>query len=339
MKKRLLVSVSIGITLWLLLPEVAYADNCSVESLSDCFGTARAAATAAVALAVFAAILSMTLDMIPIVGTVKGIIEAVTGRDLITGEKLEDWERLLGIVPWGKLGKVFKMVAPALGTGAMIAGVIRHADDVPDLERGLRRATDLIDDLSSTPRAGENIADVERRVQRAEAEISRRYASIEGQGHGPARHGAHITEQQLKDRAMYSIDPVTGTTTDAYRKLPNGSPAPHAPTRHATKIKTERGYVQGEDYMRNSQQYKDELARAAREGDTQLMPQGVPLKDIYGPNYRLEVDGITREGSANYPTGSKPTDLTDGTMKAIYRADGSGGWRLHTMYPEPKNVP
>ena len=40
---------------------------------------------------------SLALDFIPIVGTAKGIYEGVTGSDMVTGEKLALWQRLLGI--------------------------------------------------------------------------------------------------------------------------------------------------------------------------------------------------------------------------------------------------
>ncbi|MFD0598974.1 pre-toxin TG domain-containing protein [Catellatospora coxensis] len=82
----------------LLLPGAAYADNCG--SMSDCYYTARAALAALVGLSVlFGVLLSIGLDFVPVVGTVKGVIEAITGKDLITGQELAWWERLLGIVP------------------------------------------------------------------------------------------------------------------------------------------------------------------------------------------------------------------------------------------------
>jgi Pretoxin HINT domain/Pre-toxin TG len=43
--------------------------------------------------------LSLALDLIPVVGEVKGVMEAVWGRDLVTGQELEPWERLLGVIP------------------------------------------------------------------------------------------------------------------------------------------------------------------------------------------------------------------------------------------------
>lgn len=93
----LIASVTAVLALF-VLPSTAYADNCG--SLTDCYGTAQAALAALVGLSVlFGVLLSLALDLLPGIGTVKGIIEAITGRDLVTGEELAWWERALGFVP------------------------------------------------------------------------------------------------------------------------------------------------------------------------------------------------------------------------------------------------
>ncbi|MEM8641390.1 MAG: pre-toxin TG domain-containing protein [Cyanobacteria bacterium P01_G01_bin.54] len=43
--------------------------------------------------------LSFILDLLPVVGDVKGVIEAFTGQDLITGDPLPIWQRFLGLLP------------------------------------------------------------------------------------------------------------------------------------------------------------------------------------------------------------------------------------------------
>ena len=59
-------------------------------------------------------IISLICDFTPGVGTVKGIIEAFRGKDLVTGEKLSGGERLLGIVPYlGKARKVKNIIKVA----------------------------------------------------------------------------------------------------------------------------------------------------------------------------------------------------------------------------------
>lgn len=111
----------------------AYADNCG--SLTDCYATAKAALAALVGLSVlFGVLLSMLLDFAPGIGTAKGLAEAVTGKDLVTGQELEWWERLLGIVPilGGLLG-----AAGSLAKGAdAFADAARAGDRLGDAAKG-----------------------------------------------------------------------------------------------------------------------------------------------------------------------------------------------------------
>ncbi|WP_233532395.1 DNA/RNA non-specific endonuclease [Paenibacillus alkalitolerans] len=128
--------IPIFIVFFALFPEIAYADNCS--SLGDCFGTLRAAVAATVGLAIFATILSIGLDFIPIVGTAKGIIESITGRDLITGEELAKWERAMGIIPFvgavpglvklGKLGDDLADASKAMDTVGEAGSSLKKVD-------------------------------------------------------------------------------------------------------------------------------------------------------------------------------------------------------------------
>lgn len=145
MKNKAGLFTLITIAAWLLLPDPVFADNCG--SLSDCYNTLRAALAATVGVGLFAALLSLGLDFIPGVGTVKGIVEAFTGRDLITGQELAWWERVLGVVPLG---------------GALVGGAVglsraaRHAGDVADATSDLARAADGVSDAArTTDRVGE----------------------------------------------------------------------------------------------------------------------------------------------------------------------------------------
>lgn len=99
----------------LLTADAAGADNC--QSFSDCFATTDAATDSLLGMS-FLAMLSMGLDFVPYVGTAKGVVEAVTGRDLLTGQELSDSERLLGLIPGG------------LGRAGDLLSATRHADDL-----------------------------------------------------------------------------------------------------------------------------------------------------------------------------------------------------------------
>jgi len=78
-------------------------------------------------------------DITPIVGTAKGIGEAIKGEDLATGEELSTFERGLGIVPYGKVAKkVFKggeagvkAVKGATEEGGEKAGKLSRSDTTP----------------------------------------------------------------------------------------------------------------------------------------------------------------------------------------------------------------
>lgn len=126
----------LGLTvLWLVLSAVpALADNCGTPA--DCFGQVGSFNLATLGLLGLAAG-SLLLDFVPVVGTAKGVVEAILGRDLLTGEKLSWWERGLGVVP-------------VVGGVAALAGVARAADRAADLggvAGDVRRAGDAVGDV------------------------------------------------------------------------------------------------------------------------------------------------------------------------------------------------
>ncbi|ERK49851.1 hemagglutinin repeat-containing protein [Leptotrichia wadei] len=60
-------------------------------------------------------ITSTFLDFVPYVGTAKGFAEGITGRDLVTGEKIDLFSRVMGIIPGAK--------AVGKGTKATVKGI------------------------------------------------------------------------------------------------------------------------------------------------------------------------------------------------------------------------
>jgi hypothetical protein len=78
-------------------------------------------------------LMSLAFDFVPIVGQLKGIAEAIAGRDLITGRQLADWERglniLLSVLPSAKgIFRTGKAGLTALAQAATKSG--RNADEV-----------------------------------------------------------------------------------------------------------------------------------------------------------------------------------------------------------------
>ncbi|NII29532.1 hypothetical protein HB364_30915 [Pseudoflavitalea sp. X16] len=137
----------------LLMPVAVLADNCS--GLLDCFGNMRAATAAAMGLALFGALVSMGLDFIPIVGTIKGGIEAITGRDLITGQQLSAWERALGILPFAAGLAGAATAARALDKAA---DTVRAMDKTGDAVRTADKAADTGRAIDKTGDAGRNLS-------------------------------------------------------------------------------------------------------------------------------------------------------------------------------------
>jgi uncharacterized membrane protein YgcG len=118
----------VSIVVQVLTADPAAADNCG--TFADCFGQTGSAAEAAFGLTLLAG-LSLALDLIPVVGDVKGVAEAVTGRDLLTGQELEPWERALGLIPFVPAADAARVAGKLGGTAAdAAAGMARHGDEL-----------------------------------------------------------------------------------------------------------------------------------------------------------------------------------------------------------------
>ncbi|MDQ0087464.1 RHS repeat-associated protein [Paenibacillus anaericanus] len=126
--------------------------------------------------------ISMGLDFVPFVGNAKGIIEAVIGRDLITGEKLALWERGLAVL--GPLGKGIRGSTTLLGfadeavagVAAMvhISAVARVGDKAADAVKAGEHIVDVArigDKAADAVKAGERVADVVHDVKAAERTV------------------------------------------------------------------------------------------------------------------------------------------------------------------------
>jgi hypothetical protein len=141
-----------GLTIAFLLTtaEMATAHNC--QNFTDCFASADAATESLLGMT-FLGMLSMGLDFVPYVGTAKGVVEAITGRDLLTGEELSDAERLLGIIPGG-LGKADELLSVGRHADELVDAA-RHADDFVDAGRHADDMADVArhaDDVPPPPR-------------------------------------------------------------------------------------------------------------------------------------------------------------------------------------------
>lgn len=111
MKGKRLSIVAAAFFCILLLPNAAMADNCG--GMADCHSTFWAALLAMLAIALFIVLWPLLPAILAALGealTAIGLVEAVTGRSVFTGEKLAWWERALGIVPFGTFASVTKSI-------------------------------------------------------------------------------------------------------------------------------------------------------------------------------------------------------------------------------------
>lgn len=146
-----------------------------------------------------------------------------------------------------------------------------------------------------------------------------------------------MTDQQLTDRALWGIDPITGTTRDGEHG------GVHKYGRDATKFMSDEALVRAADAIRSSDAYRN-ARQAEEESGLGYIRLSIPLETIFGPDYLRAVRGIRRNGTKNKPTGDPPGDsppsqvnFRDGTMFVYFRRQADGTYPLVTMYPRPKD--
>ncbi len=99
-------------------------------------------------------VLSLALDLIPIIGDIKGVVEVVIGRDLVTNRELSTTERALGaalmLIPFA--GRIFRTGAKA--TLRTTGSVVRAGGQIA--EASTRKVDDAIEALARRRRADGN---------------------------------------------------------------------------------------------------------------------------------------------------------------------------------------
>ncbi len=176
---------------------------------------------------------------------------------------------------WIGLGAAVVGIIPIIGDGGKIVLKSEKKVIAETVEKLVRSGVEK--------EAAEKIAkeEVEKLVKEA---VEKQYDEIAKTGHPVQRHGEHISEQQLDDRAMYGKDPITGTTDDAYIKNADGTQKKHSYGKDATKFVGKDSLVQADNYIKNSQQFKDKLLAASSNGDDVFAVEGIKLEDVFGTN-------------------------------------------------------
>jgi hypothetical protein len=92
-------------------------------------------------------VISAALNFVPFIGTAKGVVEAVTGEDLLTGDELSAGERALGILPIGgalaKGASAATDVASIIVRGSDAVNAAERADELADIAKGAKGADQL----------------------------------------------------------------------------------------------------------------------------------------------------------------------------------------------------
>jgi hypothetical protein len=191
-----------------------------------------------------------------------------------------------------------------------------------DVRAAAAAMTDIRVDVDAERAAAEDAAQGSGRGaagsggERSVTAVDARIAELRRHGHAPQRHGAQVTDQQLADRAVWGIDPMTGTTTDG---VTGGQ---HKYGRNATKFTSDEALVTAERFARSTDSFKAQEAQN-ESVDAAVIKIQEPLVDAFGPGYRDHVAGLTRAGTKAKPTGEPPgsrppraTDFTDGSLIA-----------------------
>ncbi|MFM6518188.1 MAG: pre-toxin TG domain-containing protein, partial [Microcystis panniformis] len=166
MKKSVLVVLIFSIAL-LFYSEPAMAHNCS--GLQDCYQQSKLAALAA---ALIALLLSLLLDFSPI-GYWKGLLEAITGRDILTGDKLAWWQRALNLVPGGKGARTAAKAVDEISDTAKAVNKVSDAAKVGEEIGDSAKAAGKMEERAKAVNEVGDVAKAESNVAKAEGETAK----------------------------------------------------------------------------------------------------------------------------------------------------------------------
>lgn len=203
-----------------------FADNCG--SLSDCYMVIRNAIIAGGAIAIG---VSLGLDLLPVIGDLKGILEAITGRDSVTGERLAGWQRILGAIPVigripdlirasGSLAKVASEAASVAKAAAASGDVVKTAEATQAAAKAANEAADIakaLDDAGDIVKASDKAkaVDAAQEAARAAGEASDAARSV-----GATKAADEAAAAADKARAP-SRGTVSGSTQSSISKEAN----------------------------------------------------------------------------------------------------------------------
>lgn len=167
-----------------------------------------------------------------------------------------------------------------------------------------------------------------------DSEIKATKEQLKANGHSHDRHGPEVTEGQLDDRVKHQVDPMTQTKE-------NGDPRgkDHRSAEHATQFTNDRAMTHALKEIERHPDFTREETAALNHHPypSPAFAVKLPLKDVFGDKYAEHVRGRSLVDPNDPSAGTKPTELTDGNVKAVYKYDRiTKKYYLLTMYPDPK---
>ena len=241
--------------------------------------------------------------------------------------RLLDLEHRLGLVPEDSLLSAYRQVAyldasVTLGATALTTVASRLGIGMVRL-----RPRDAIVALRTAAARYDGMLGMRRAT--VVTYVSRRFADLFTQGHGPQRHEGAVTRAMLEARVLRGIDPMTGTRIDGE------TGRPHFAVSSASRFTTPEAFVAAESYVRRSPDY-----RAARDAalfdpvhNRGFFEVALPIDDALGRDLLADVEGVVRVGPRSTPQGVAAMNFDGGLVIARFRIAADGEPRLITMFP------
>ena len=241
--------------------------------------------------------------------------------------RLLDLEHRLGLVPEESLLSAYRQVAyldasVTLGATALTTVTSRLGIGVARL-----RPRDAIVALRTAASRYDGMLGM--RLASVTSYVSRRFADLSTQGHGPQRHEGTVTGAMLEARVLRGMDPMTGTRVDGE------TGGRHRAPRAASRFTTPEAFVAAETYVRSTPEYR--AARDAALFDSAYQRGSfeiaVPIVDALGRDMMYAVEGVIRIGPRNGPDPLVAMNFDDGLVIAQFRIAADGEPQLITMFP------
>lgn len=159
--------------------------------------------------------------------------------------------------------------------------------------------------------------------------VSRRFADLSTQGHGPQRHEGAVTRAMLEARVLRGIDPMTGTRVDGVKG------GRHRAPRAASRFTTPEAFVAAETYVRGTPVYRAARDAALYDPDYQRgsFEVAVRIDDALGRNLLSQVEGVVLTGPRNGMNSLGVINFDDGIVIAQFRIATTREPQLITMFP------